>query len=69
MKVLVLRSVSMLLVLFGLAVPAVAQPFTCNATAPVAPSVRAEGVAELVSDIVLTCTGVPPASPFQPTGR
>jgi len=32
-------------------------PLTCNANAPVPPVVRAEGRAELVSDIVLTCTG------------
>ena len=32
-------------------------PLTCNANAPVPPIVRAEGKAELVSDIVLTCTG------------
>ena len=32
-------------------------PLTCNASAPAPPIVRAEGRAELVSDIVLTCTG------------
>ena len=36
-------------------------PLTCNASAPVPPIVRAEGRAELVSDIVLTCTGGNPA--------
>ena len=33
---------------------------TCNSVA-VPPIVRAEGIAELVGDIVLTCTNVPPA--------
>ena len=32
-------------------------PITCNASAAAPPVVRAEGRAELVSDIVLTCTG------------
>lgn len=32
-------------------------PMTCNVSAPAPPVVRAEGRAELVSDIVLTCTG------------
>ena len=35
-------------------------PMTCNATAAAPPVVRAEGRAELVSDIVLTCTGGKP---------
>ena len=34
---------------------------TCNSVA-VPPIVRAEGIAELVGDIVLTCTNVPPAA-------
>ena len=33
---------------------------TCNSVA-VPPIVRAEGIAELVGDIILTCTNVPPA--------
>jgi hypothetical protein len=36
-------------------------PMTCNANAPAPPVVRAEGRAELVSDIVLTCTGGNPS--------
>src|SRR4051794_17537776 len=35
----------------------------CTANAPVPPIVRAEGKAELVSDVVLTCTGGNPAAP------
>jgi hypothetical protein len=38
-------------------------PMTCNANASVPPIVRAEGKAELVSDIVLVCTGGNPAAP------
>ncbi len=38
-------------------------PITCTATAPAPPLVRAEGKAELVSDIILTCTGGNPAAP------
>jgi len=34
-----------------------AGPFTCAASAAVPPTVRAEGLTELVGDIVLTCTG------------
>jgi hypothetical protein len=41
----------------------VGPPITCAATAAVLPAVRAEGKAELVSDIVLTCTGGNPAVP------
>jgi hypothetical protein len=37
-------------------------PLTCNASAPAPPIVRAEGRAELVSDIVLTCTGGKPTA-------
>ena len=34
---------------------------TCNSVA-VPPIVRAEGIAELVGDVILTCTNVPPTS-------
>jgi hypothetical protein len=40
-------------------VPANAQPFSCSAFA-VPPLIRAEGLAELVGDIVLNCTGPSP---------
>jgi hypothetical protein len=33
------------------------QPFTCNANAGVPPLVRAEGLTELVGDILIVCTG------------
>ena len=39
-------------------------PLTCIANAGVPPLVRAEGLTELVGDIVLTCTGGNPNSPF-----
>src|SRR4051794_16738987 len=39
-------------------------PFTCRANSGVAPTVRAEGLTELLGDLVLTCTGGNPASPF-----
>src|ERR1035438_1395124 len=40
-------------------------PFTCNASVAVPPVLRAEGLTELVGDIVLTCQGgavVPPGT-------
>jgi hypothetical protein len=40
-------------------------PLTCIANAGVPPLVRAEGLTELVGDLVLVCTGGNPASPFQ----
>jgi hypothetical protein len=39
-------------------------PLTCIANAGVPPLVRAEGLTELVGDIVLTCTGGNPTAPF-----
>lgn len=39
-------------------------PLTCIANAGVPPLVRAEGLTELVGDIVLTCTGGNPSAPF-----
>jgi hypothetical protein len=39
-------------------------PLTCIANAGVPPLVRAEGLTELVGDLVLVCTGGNPASPF-----
>ena len=35
---------------------------TCSANAPVAPTVRAEGLTELASDIIITCTGGTPTT-------
>jgi hypothetical protein len=40
------------------------QPLACVANAGVPPVVRAEGLTELVGDIVLICTGGNPAAPF-----
>ena len=61
-----------LLGIFGLAAvlpsPAVAQgspPLSCFATSG-PPSIRAEGVAELVGDIVIQCTGGPPTPQGEP---
>src|SRR5690606_21328830 len=61
-----------LLGIFGLAAvlppPAAAQvspPLSCFATSGT-PSIRAEGVAELVGDIVIQCTGGPPTSQGEP---
>ena len=51
--------------LFGTAASAVAQnPYSCDATA-VPTLVRSEGIAELVGDILLTCSGTVPASGIQ----
>jgi hypothetical protein len=52
--------------LSSLAVPASAQPVTCLATSGVPPVVRAEGVADLVGDVVLSCTSGNPALGNQP---
>jgi hypothetical protein len=44
----------------------------CTATAAVTPQLRAEGVTELIGDILLTCTGstpVPPANGLVPTAN
>jgi hypothetical protein len=41
-----------------------ATPLTCIANAGVPPLVRAEGLTELVGDIVLVCTGGNPLTPF-----
>jgi len=40
------------------------QPLQCTANAGVPPVVRAEGLTELVGDLVITCTGGNPATPF-----
>jgi hypothetical protein len=52
-----------------MAIPAAAQttagtPLNCFANAGVPPVVRAEGYTELVGDLVITCTGGNPATPF-----
>jgi len=51
--------------LAGLTMPASAQQFQCSNTTSVPPTVRAEGYAELVGDIVLDCTGGTPTAPNQ----
>jgi hypothetical protein len=48
----------------GSAMTANAQALSCNANAGVPPILRAEGITELVGDIVLDCTGGNPAAPF-----
>jgi hypothetical protein len=47
-------------ILMGTAVTASAQPFGCSVNQGVPPTVRAEGMTELVGDIILTCTGGTP---------
>jgi hypothetical protein len=49
--------------LAGFTVPAGAQPVVCNTSVSVTPIVRAEGLAELVGDLVLYCTGGSPTTP------
>src|ERR1700693_3051249 len=49
--------------LAGLSVPASAQPVVCNTSVSVTPIVRSEGLAELVGDLVLYCTGGTPTPP------
>jgi hypothetical protein len=50
--------------LTSFAVPVVAQPaLQCTFNAAVTPTVRAEGLSELVGDIVLNCTGGTPTAP------
>jgi len=49
--------------LAGLSVPASAQPVVCNTSVSVTPIVRSEGLAELVGDLVLYCTGGTPTAP------
>jgi len=39
-------------------------PLTCQANSGVAPTVRSEGLTELLGDLVLNCTGGNPANPF-----
>ena len=53
--------------MFGAAASANAQPaFSCNSNAGVPPIVRAEGLTELVGDLILNCTGGTPTSAGQP---
>jgi len=48
--------------LAGFTVPAGAQPITCSTSVTVTPIVRAEGLAELVGDLVLYCQGGTPTA-------
>lgn len=59
-----LYAIAVVALMAGLSVPAAAQstPMTCTANAGVPPTVRAEGFAELVGDIVLICTGGTPTA-------
>ena len=52
--------------LAGLTVPASAQPVTCNSSVTVTPIVRSQGLAELVGDLVLYCTGGTPTAAGNP---
>jgi len=48
--------------LAGLSVPAGAQPLNCQSSVTTTPIVRAEGLAELVGDLLVTCTGGTPTA-------
>lgn len=64
-----LLAFAVLALLTSFAVPASAQvtpALQCTFNAAVTPTVRAEGLAELVGDIVLNCTGGTPTTPGQP---
>jgi hypothetical protein len=52
-----LYALAFVALLAGLTIPASAQPFQCTNSTGVPPTVRAEGYAELVGDLVLDCTG------------
>jgi len=60
-----LYALAFVALLAGLTMPASAQQFQCSNTTSVPPTVRAEGYAELVGDIVLDCTGGTPTAPNQ----
>jgi len=60
-----LYALAFVALLAGLTMPASAQPFQCTNTSGVPPTVRAEGYAELVGDLVLDCTGGTPTAPNQ----
>jgi hypothetical protein len=65
-----MRRLALLSVLTACASQLHAQPaFTCSVTAGVPPLVRAEGVTELVGDIVLNCTGGVPTRAGTPVPR
>ena len=51
------------LLLAAAAIPAAAQVVTCTPSASATPIVRAEGNADPVGDLILTCTGGTPTSP------
>lgn len=62
----VLTALAVVVLIMGFASTASAQttpPVTCTATAAVPPLLRAEGMTELVGDIVLRCTGGTPLDP------
>src|SRR5947209_18377506 len=48
-----------------LTIPASAQSFQCNNSTSFGPTVRAEGTAEFIGDIVIICTGGTPTPPGQ----
>jgi hypothetical protein len=57
-------ALALVAMLAGLTIPASAQnaPFTCSTAVTVPPIVRGEGYAELVGDLVLTCSGGNPTT-------
>jgi len=60
-----LYALAFVALLAGLTVPASAQTFNCTNTTGVPPTVRAEGYAELVGDLIIDCTGGVPTPPGQ----
>ena len=63
------KSILMLVVIMLMSTVASAQvtpPFTCDASTGVPPTVRSEGITELMGDMILTCTGGTPTAEGQP---
>jgi hypothetical protein len=60
-----LYALALVALLAGLTIPASAQTFNCTNTTGVPPTVRAEGFAELVGDLIIDCTGGVPTPPGQ----
>ena len=61
-------ALALLVLVLGAVAPASAQPntFQCTANAAVPPTMRQEGITELIGDIVLNCTGGTPTAPGVP---
>ena len=57
-----LYALAVVALLAGLSVPAGAQPLNCQSSVTTTPIVRAEGLAELVGDLLVTCQGGTPTA-------